>query len=311
MQVLITGGAGFIGSHLLLALQKHPEHKITVLDNLTSGSQKNIPQNVELVQMDIRSRDLEDCFKKHHFAAVIHLAAQTMVPFSMDHPQTDCDINLMGLLNVLECCRKYKVGTVLFSSSAAVYGDNENVPIKETESLKPTSFYGLTKMTTENYLRIYHDIYGLNTIIFRFANVYGERQGESGEGGVVSIFCKLLAAGKTFTVFGDGKQTRDFVYAGDIAEALVGGLTLKGFHVINVSTATETSINQLISCFEKASGKKAEVKYLAARQGDIYRSFLANTTMKNTLGFTPAMPLAQGIEKTLAWFITEKGATNA
>lgn len=307
MNILITGGAGFIGSHLLARLHGRPELKLTVVDNLDTGFREYVPEDVEFIQLDIRSRELEQCFASHHFEAVIHLAAQTMVPFSMEHPSLDCDINLLGLLNVLECCRKYKVRSVAFSSSAAVYGDNEQVPLKETEPLKPTSFYGITKMATEHYLRVYHEVYGLHATVFRFANVYGERQGAGGEGGVVSVFCKLLTEGRPFTIFGDGEQTRDFVYAGDIARALEASLSLQGFHTINVSTACETSINQLVAYFEQAAGTKLVVKHAAKRDGDIYRSFLDNQALLTELGMKPEMDLSQGIRQTYEWYRNKKG----
>ena len=307
MNILITGGAGFIGSHLLARLHGRPELKLTVVDNLDTGFKEYVPEDVEFIQLDIRSGELEKCFASHHFEAVIHLAAQTMVPFSMEHPCLDCDVNLLGLLNVLECCRKYQVRSVAFSSSAAVYGDNEQVPLKETEPLKPTSFYGITKMATEHYLRVYHEVYGLNATVFRFANVYGERQGNGGEGGVVSVFCKLLTEGKPFTIYGDGEQTRDFVYAGDIARALEASLSLRGFHTINVSTACETSINQLVAYFEQAAGTKLVVKHAAKRDGDIYRSFLDNQALLTELGMKPEMDLSQGIRQTYEWYRNKKG----
>ncbi len=302
MKVLVTGGAGFIGSHLLERLSLHPELQVTVLDNLSLGDRNNVPPKMEFIQEDILSQHLDKIFADHKFDAVIHLAAQTMVPFSMAHPDIDCKVNLQGLINVLENCRRFKVKKFIFSSSAAVYGDNERVPLQESEPLRPTSFYGITKMTTEHYLRVYHESFGLDTTIFRFANVYGERQGALGEGGVVSIFCKLLAYEKPFTIYGDGEQTRDFVYAGDIASALTAALSLEGFHVINVSTAAETSINDLVSYFAEAAGKKIEAHHVEARKGDIYRSFLANDNLKKYLQFTPVMDLAQGIRRTYAWY---------
>lgn len=298
MKILVTGGAGFIGSHLLELLAGNKNYDVVVLDNLSGGFRENVPAGIKLVEADIRSQAIEQLFKAEHFDAVVHLAAQTMVPYSLEHPDEDCDINLAGLINVLENCRKYKVKTVLFSSSAAVYGENENVPLQEKFALLPMSFYGITKMTAEHYLRVYHDLYGINSIVFRFANVYGERQGEGGEGGVVSIFCKLLAAGKTVTVYGSGEQTRDFVYAGDVAKALQAGLQATGYQTINVATQTETSVNQLLEAFAGVVTGKIDVHYAAARQGDIFRSMLDNTNLQARLGLTPQMQLAEGIKKT-------------
>lgn len=303
MEILITGGAGFIGSHILAQLQGRRDMDVVVFDNLSSGSKEHVPAGMELVEGDICDEAAVDAlFADHHFDAVIHLAAQTMVPFSVDHPAEDCRINLEGVLHVLEACRIHGTGHILFSSSAAVYGDNLHIPLKETERLVPTSPYGITKMTTEHYLRVYHELYGMDATVFRFANVYGERQGEKGEGGVVSIFCKLLSQRQGITVFGDGNQTRDFVYAGDIAQAIIRALPLKGYHTMNVSIGQETSINDLIRSFEKAVGYTVPVQYTAPRTGDILRSVLSNEALKRDLGFVPEMDLEEGIRRTYDWY---------
>ncbi|WP_292108154.1 NAD-dependent epimerase/dehydratase family protein [Megasphaera sp.] len=303
MEILITGGAGFIGSHILAQLQGRRDMDVVVFDNLSSGSKEHVPAGMELVEGDVCDEAAVDAlFADHHFDAVIHLAAQTMVPTSVEQPVLDCQINLEGVLHVLEACRIHGTGHILFSSSAAVYGDNLHIPLKETERLVPTSPYGITKMTTEHYLRVYHELYGMDATVFRFANVYGERQGEKGEGGVVSIFCKLLSQRQGITVFGDGNQTRDFVYAGDIAQAIIRALPLKGCHTMNVSTGQETSINDLIRSFEKAVGYTVPVQYTAPRTGDILRSVLSNEALKRDLGFVPAMDLEEGIRRTYDWY---------
>lgn len=303
MEILITGGAGFIGSHILAQLQGRRDMDVVVFDNLSSGSKEHVPAGMELVEGDVCDEAAVDAlFADHHFDAVIHLAAQTMVPTSVEQPVLDCRINLEGVLHVLEACRTHGTGHILFSSSAAVYGDNLHIPLKETERLVPTSPYGITKMTTEHYLRVYHELYGMDATVFRFANVYGERQGEKGEGGVVSIFCKLLSQRQGITVFGDGNQTRDFVYAGDIAQAIIRALPLKGYHTMNVSTGQETSINDLIRSFEKAVGYTVPVQYTAPRTGDILRSVLSNEALKRDLGFVPAMNLEEGIRRTYDWY---------
>lgn len=303
MEILITGGAGFIGSHILAQLQGRRDMDVVVFDNLSSGFKEHVPAGMELVEGDVCDEAAVDAlFADHHFDAVIHLAAQTMVPTSVEQPVLDCQINLEGVLHVLEACRIHGTGHILFSSSAAVYGDNLHIPLKETERLVPTSPYGITKMATEHYLRVYHELYGMDATVFRFANVYGERQGEKGEGGVVSIFCKLLSQRQGITVFGDGNQTRDFVYAGDIAQAIIRALPLKGCHTMNVSTGQETSINDLIRSFEKAVGYTVPVQYTAPRTGDILRSVLSNETLKRDLGFVPAMDLEEGIRRTYDWY---------
>ncbi len=306
MRVLVTGGAGFIGSHVLRLLQGKAQ--VTVLDNLTSGSRSHIPSGMEFVEGDVRDAAVvEKLFAHRHFDAVIHLAAQTMVPDSIANPILDCQINLKGLLQILENCRNYQVPHVLFSSSAAVYGDNPNVPLLETETLQPLSPYGITKMTAEHYLRVYHELYGINATVFRFANVYGERQGEKGEGGVISIFCRLLSGNQGVTIYGDGSQTRDFVYAGDIAQAMVAALPLTGFHFMNVSTGKETSLQDLLESFRKAVGHAFPIHYAPPRTGDILRSVLSNERLKLTLGIEPAMELSRGIARTYAWYKAQYG----
>lgn len=303
MKLLVTGGAGFIGSHLLQLLVQDADIETVVLDNLSSGSYSHVPGSIRLVEGDICDKNIDELFAAEHFDAVIHLAAQTMVPYSLEHPDEDCNTNLMGIINILECCRKHGVKSVVFSSSAAIYGDNLNVPLKESERPLPTSFYGLTKMASEHYLRLYHDLYGINTTVLRFANVYGERQGDGGEGGVISIFCKLLAAGKPVTVFGNGEQTRDFVYAGDIAKALLKAVSLEGHHTINISTQEETSLNQLLEAFRKAVGHQFTINYAPARTGDIFRSVLCHDNCCEYLGFVPSMGLTEGVQRTYADYV--------
>ena len=308
MKILVTGGAGFIGSHLLQLLQGQQGVEVVVYDNLSSGRREHVPKGIRLVEGDVRDAEgLARLFVSEGFDSVVHLAAQTMVPYSLSHPEEDCQINLLGLINILECCRKYTVKHIVFSSSAAVYGDNLNIPLHEEEKPMPTSAYGITKMASEHYLRMYHDLYGLNTTVLRFANVYGERQGAGGEGGVVSIFCKLLAAGQGVTVFGNGEQTRDFVYAGDIAEALWRGSQLEGHHVINISTQKETSVNQLLAAFKQAVGREFPVQYAPIREGDIFRSVLANGRCVELLGFCPAMNLQEGVARTYADYLQKIG----
>ena len=308
MKILVTGGAGFIGSHLLQLLQGQQDVEVVVYDNLSSGRREHVPKGIRLVEGDVRDAEgLANLFASEAFDSVVHLAAQTMVPYSLSHPEEDCQINLLGLINILECCRKYAVKHIVFSSSAAVYGDNLNIPLHEEEKPMPTSAYGITKMASEHYLRMYHDLYGLNTTVLRFANVYGERQGAGGEGGVVSIFCKLLAAGQGVTVFGNGEQTRDFVYAGDIAEALWRGSQLEGHHVINISTQKETSVNQLLAAFKQAVGREFPVQYAPIREGDIFRSVLANGRCVELLGFCPVMNLQEGVARTYADYLQKIG----
>ena len=224
MKILITGGAGFIGSHLADALILK-NHEVTIVDNLSSGTNKFIPADSEFIEMDIRDEKLISLFESHHFDVVYHEAAQTMVPLSIQDPKFDAEENIVGLLNVLEASRKTNVKKIIFSSSAAIYGDNSNLPLEENELPAPTSFYGLTKWMTERYLDLYHSLFNLNYTILRYSNVYGPRQGANGEGGVIYLFAKALAQNKSFTIFGDGKQTRDFISVHDVVAANLSALT--------------------------------------------------------------------------------------
>lgn len=228
MKILVTGGAGFIGSHLVRQLMEAGDDVIS-LDNLSTGLRENLPEGARLEVMDTHDDKVEDLFRQEHFDAVVHLAAQTLVSDSMVDPENDMYQNIAGTVHIMECCRKYGVKRVIFSSSAATYGDVDEkaLPVQETLPQIPLSFYGLTKMTVEKYLALYHMAFGIHYVVLRFSNVYGERQGDGGEGGVISIFAKRLAKGQDITIFGNGKQTRDFVYAGDIARGIRLALTTK------------------------------------------------------------------------------------
>lgn len=304
MKILVTGGAGFIGSHLVRQLMEAGDEVIS-LDNLSTGLRENLPENARLEVMDTHDDKVEDLFREEHFDAVVHLAAQTLVSDSMVDPENDMYQNIAGTVHILECCRKYGVKRVIFSSSAATYGDVDEkaLPLPETLPQEPLSFYGLTKMTVEKYLALYHLAYGLHYVVLRFANVYGERQGDGGEGGVISIFAKRLAKGEGITIFGNGKQTRDFVYAGDIAKGIRLALTTENADTCyNLSTQTETSLNDLVTILSKVTGKQITPSYGPTREGDIYRSFLANEKAVKNLHWIPEMPLEEGLKRTYEYF---------
>ncbi|MGP2526377.1 NAD-dependent epimerase/dehydratase family protein [Acidaminococcus sp. LBK-2] len=301
-KILVTGGAGFIGSHVVPALLEQGDCEVTVLDNLSTGKRAYVPKEVPFHLLDIRSRELEEFLLRERFQTVIHLAAQTLVPYSMEHPEADEDLNVAGLVHLLEGCRKSGVEQIIFSSSAAIYGDNQHLPLTETEVSAPTSFYGLSKTVGESYIRLYSQVSGLHHVIFRFANVYGERQGETGEGGVISIFARKIAHKEPLTIFGDGNQTRDFVYAGDIARAMCLAVGYAGNATLNVSTNQEVSLNQLIGVLEKVLGHRMEVQYGPVRPGDIYASVLSHKALKETLGMQEYTDLEAGLRKTMDYF---------
>ncbi|HBF36501.1 MAG TPA: UDP-glucose 4-epimerase, partial [Firmicutes bacterium] len=216
--VLVTGGAGFIGSHIVELLIEQ-NYDVFVIDNLSKGSLTNIPSRATFWKCDIRSQEVKNIFEQHSFEYVIHLAAQTGVNFSNSNPVEDHDINLSGLLNILELSRMYGVKRFIFSSSAATYGNPSGIPISEDQIQQPISFYGLSKLVGEQYIQMYHQIYGLEYVILRYSNVYGPRQNSSHEGGVISIFLECLNKALPYTVYGNGKQTRDYIYVKDIAKA--------------------------------------------------------------------------------------------
>ncbi len=299
MKVLVTGGAGFIGSHVVDKLLRE-NCQVIVLDDLSTGLSSNIDKAAGFIEMDIRSDKLLDIFAAEKFDYVIHLAAQTMVPKSLEAPDFDCQVNIAGTVNVLEACRKTGVRRVVFASSAAVYGDAVSIPIEEQVITKPTSFYGLSKLVVEKYLAMYKEIYGLDYVVLRYANVYGERQGDGGEGGVISIFARKIHCGQPLLIFGDGGQTRDFIYAGDVATANYQAMVTTGHAntVYNISTQTETSVNNLAELLATVAGKDVEKVYSQSREGDIYRSSLSNVQACNNLQWQPVMPLYDGLYRT-------------
>lgn len=300
MKVLVTGGAGFIGSHSVDKMINQG-WEVVIFDNLSTGLRTNVNARARLVEMDILDNNLLDLFSREKFDCVLHLAAQTAVPYSIEHPDVDCRVNLLGLVNVMEACRKTGVQRIVFSSSAAVYGDAANLPIAENSELKPSSFYGLTKATSEQYLALYHQLHSIDYVALRYANVYGERQGDGGEGGVVSIFTRKIAQEQPINIFGDGGQTRDFIYVGDVAAANCQALIVARSatnRIYNVSTQTQTSVNDLTELLSQAAGKIINRNYRPAREGDIYHSSLSNQAAVNSLGWKPMMPLADGLKRT-------------
>lgn len=300
MKVLVTGGAGFIGSHVVDTLIAQG-CRVTVVDNLSTGSLHNLNPAAAFVPLDIRNSEISRLFETERFDHIVHLAAQTMVPKSLENPVYDSDVNIAGTLQVLEAARKTGVKRVVFSSTAAVYGNSAAVPVREDNALQPASFYGLSKWAVERYLALYQELYGLEYVVLRYANVYGERQGDYGEGGVISIFIRNIWAGRPVTIFGDGGQTRDFVYAGDVAAAnwLALGTERKN-SIYNISTQTESSVNLLVEELEKIAGKKVERQYQAAREGDIYRSLLCHEQAVANLQWRPQTRLSDGLVRTYA-----------
>lgn len=299
MRALVTGGAGFIGSHLVDALAAEGA-EVLVLDNLSRGRRELVNPRATLVQVDLaddaRVRDSVTAFGPE---VVFHLAAQSSVPVSLADPAADARTNVMGTLNLLEACRAVGTRKVVFASSAAVYGDPHYLPINEEHPVAPLSPYGISKYTTELYLSVYRAAYGLDWTALRYANVYGPRQDALGEGGVVAVFVDRIRRGQPLDVFGDGEQTRDFVFVADVVRANLLAANGGEGRVLNVGTGRAISINDLTARFAALAGRPLEVRHREPRAGDIRHSYLANGEARLALGWAPEIDLTAGLRMTM------------
>ena len=306
MRITVTGGAGFIGSHLVDRLIEDG-HTVQVIDNLYTGNKEFVHSKAQFVELDIRDPKLYSVLEEFRPDYIFHEAAQTEVSTSMSDPMLDCDINLMGLINLLNAAVKLDIKKFLMPSSAAVYGNLDTLPLNEEMIGNPSSFYGLTKLTTEHYLRIYHEAFGLSYVCYRYSNVFGPRQGNGGEGGVISIFAKAIVQDSPIIIYGDGKQTRDFIYVDDVVEANILGMQHQVTGIYNVSTGISSSVNLLVDEFRNISGKDIEVVYDKPRLGDIRDSVLATDKSEKELLFTAKYNLHDGLIKTYEYFKTVEG----
>ncbi len=297
MKVLVTGGAGFIGSHIVDLLIANG-HQVTIVDNLSAGRKENVNPKAEFYNLDITSTELEKAFKQSP-EAVIHCAAQIDVNLSISNPKQDADINIGGTLAILKLCRKYRIKRFIYLNSAAEAGDPIEFPITENTPISPISPYGISKAAAHQYIRILSRQYGISAISLRLSNVYGPRQGTTGEGGVVSIFGKGLHNQKNATIFGDGEQTRDFIYVEDAAEAILKALTSIQEGQYNVGTGIETSINKLFKVMSELTESEKVPAYAPARPGDIRRSVFSIGKIKKELNWEPKTTLKEGLKKTL------------
>ncbi|NLW24783.1 MAG: SDR family oxidoreductase [Clostridia bacterium] len=301
MNVLVTGGAGFIGSHIVDKLINEGLD-VVVIDNLSTGKLENLNENAKFYNLDITSNQLSTIFQQEKIDVVIHQAAQIDVQKSLQDPVYDSKVNINGTVNLLECCRKYNVSKIIYASSAAVYGKPEYLPIDEKHPIQPMSFYGISKFTPENYFRIYKELYGLNYTILRYSNIYGPRQDSKGEGGVIAIFIDKLLNEQTPIIFGDGEQTRDFLYVEDVAEANFRAIFKGDGEILNISTNTRISVNQLYTELTKILQLDFKPVYREARPGDILHSSLNNQKAIQILNWQPKYTFSEGLLKTVSYY---------
>lgn len=302
MKVLATGGAGFIGSNVVDALITKG-YNVAVVDDLSTGREKNLNPKASFHKIDIRDKKMSDVFAEEKPDVVVHHAAQINVRESVKNPAFDADINVCGSLNVLECAKKNKVKKFVYASSGgAVYGEPDYLPADENHPIRPICPYGASKYAFELYLAMYEKLYGLDYNILRYGNVYGPRQDPLGEAGVVAIFTGLLLSRKTPTIFGDGEQTRDFVYVGDVAAANLLAVEKKTkSKIFNIGFGKPTSVNEITKKLIEATGAKIKPVYGDPVPGEVRHIHLNISRAKKELGWTPKVGLTPGIEKTVEW----------
>ncbi len=303
-RVLVTGGAGFIGSHVCEAYLAEG-WEVTALDDLSSGRAENVPSDARLVELDVRSPEVKKLFETGAFDVVNHHAAQIDVRTSVARPRHDASINLDGLLNLLECAREFGLERFVFiSSGGVVYGEPDELPVPRNAPKAPLSPYGVSKLASEYYLYVFRKLHGLEYVSLRYSNVYGPRQDPHGEAGVVAIFSQRIRDGEGLTVFGDGEQTRDYVFVKDVATANLlataaslpepGGLDDVAF---NVGTGLETSVNELARALIEIGGRDVPVEHAASRPGELLRNALDYSETRS-LGWEPRHALVDGLRET-------------
>jgi UDP-glucose 4-epimerase len=297
MRAIVTGGAGFIGSHVVDALLARGD-EVHALDDLSKGARARVAAGAELHVADIRQPD--EVFDAVRPEAVFHLAAQADVRVSVERPDYDADVNVLGTARILEASRRHGAKIVFSSTGGAIYGECDG-PAPETAPRRPLAPYGTSKLCGEEYLATWNRLYGTGHVSLRFGNVYGPRQEPHGEAGVVAIFMGLLRDGGTPTIFGDGSQTRDYVYVHDVVRAMLLAFDHDGGGVYNVGTGTETSVLELYEAIQQASGVRRRPAFAPARLGELQRSVLDPSLAERELGWRAERALPDGLAATWAW----------
>jgi UDP-glucose 4-epimerase len=303
MRILVTGGAGFIGSHVADAYID-AGHEVTIVDDLSNGNKKQVNPKAAFTMIDVRDPNIATLFEKSKFDVVNHHAAQIDVRRSVQDPFLDASINILGALRLLDCCRSFGVKKFIFASSGGtVYGECPKAPATEDQPINPESPYGFSKAAAETYVRFYGKQHKVPYTILRYANVYGPRQDPQGEAGVVAIFAGKLLEGSVTTIYGDGKQERDYVHVQDIAAANVAALERGANETFNIGSGIPTTVNALFEKLTKASGEKQKAATFAPkRDGELHRSVLNSDRAGKTLGWKPSFDLDKGLFQTLEYF---------
>ncbi|HLP16390.1 MAG TPA: NAD-dependent epimerase/dehydratase family protein [Bacteroidota bacterium] len=306
MNILVTGGAGFIASNIADAFIAEGNN-VVIIDNLSSGRKENINPRAVFYEMDIQSPDVEKIFQTHAIDVICHHAAQMDVRKSVADPKFDASVNILGMLNIMENAAKYKVKKVTFASTGgAIYGEQDYFPADEKHPMQPLSPYGITKLCTEKYLFFYKAIYGIEHVILRYANIYGPRQSPHGEAGVVAIFTSKMLKGEQPVINGDGKQTRDYVFVGDVVRANLMALHHPTSDIFNIGTSIETDVNQLFNYIRVLLGSPCEEKHAPAKAGEQMRSVITSRKAKEILGWEPTVSIEEGLRQTVEFFKNKK-----
>lgn len=301
MNCLVTGGAGFIGSHLVDRLIS-TKHSVSIIDDLSTGKEKNINKLAKFYHLKVESKKVKEIIEKDRPECVFHLAAQIDVRKSVANPILDIKSNILGTVNLLNLCVKYKVKKFIFSSSGGVIYGNTNKPAKEKDPPKPVSPYGIDKFTAENYIKLYSSMYGLNYTILRYANVYGPRQDPYGEAGVCAIFAGNMLRKEKCILYGFGNMTRDYVYVDDVVSATLLSME-KGINkTLNIGTGIETSVNVIFNTMKEITHYLLPPVYKPKRKGELDRNCLNCELAKKLLDWSPKVELKEGLIRTIKWF---------